>query len=188
MIFYKVTSLNFSILIWRLYRKDLLAFNWMRGVAELHGEKCPYRWSTPNINLIPSIITTAHPLQDFQLAWFWSQVAIYSDLSTKKQLLSTITIPVTKVCNDKTNFQGARTPCAKFMTEPTSMTITTAQCSSIAKLSDHQCSSIAKLSDRQCSFSSYYQLSPSWCLASWFSASAVTRYNCLLTKQTNFKI
>ena len=115
-------------------------------------------------------------LQDFQLAWLWSQVAIYSDLSTKEQLLSTITIPVTRVCNDKTNFQGARTPCAKFMTEATLMTITTAQCSSIAKLSD-----------RQCSFSSYDQLSPSWCLASWFSASAVTRYNCLLTKQTNFE-
>lgn len=25
-------------------RKDLLAFNWMKGVAELHGEKCPYSY------------------------------------------------------------------------------------------------------------------------------------------------
>ena len=49
MIPYKVISLNFFILIWWLYRKDLLAFNWMKGVAELHGEKCPYRWSTANI-------------------------------------------------------------------------------------------------------------------------------------------
>ena len=49
MIPFKVISLNFFILIWCLYRKDLLAFNWMKGVAELHGEKCPYRWPTANI-------------------------------------------------------------------------------------------------------------------------------------------